>query len=255
MVVGPVVSRKLTELPCRLTFMMRSTTLAAITSLVWLEALAVAWDFPGQKPFFLHDHNIGDVDIVSGSQFRGLQTYANLPYVNCFADREGDENSYDIAIVGAPFDTGTTGRPGARYGPGGIRIGSQRISARAAWSIYTGKNPLLSWARIVDCGDAPLTWLDNRVALAQLDKAHKVVSSRRASNITYSKTPRILTLGGDHTTTLSALRSTYARWGKTSVIHFDSHIDTWDPAVLWGGLSDYAALYTIRRYMQASAPP
>ena len=105
MVVGPVVSRKLTELPCRLTFMMRSTTLAAITSLVWLEALAVAWDFPGQKPFFLHDHNIGDVDIVSGSQFRGLQTYANLPYVNCFADREGDENSYDIAIVGAPFDT------------------------------------------------------------------------------------------------------------------------------------------------------
>lgn len=39
-----------------------------------------------------------------------------------------------------------------------------------------------------------------------------------------SKTPRILTLGGDHTTTLSALRSTYQHWGDVSVIHFDSHI-------------------------------
>lgn len=44
--------------------------------------------------------------------------------------------------------------------------------------------------------------------------------------------PRIVTLGGDHTTTLSALRSTYQRFGAVSVIHFDSHIDTWNPDVL-----------------------
>lgn len=76
----------------------------------------------------------------------------------------------------------------------------------------------------MDCGDVPLTWLDNNVALKQLDKAHRVVSGRKASNATYSVTPRIITLGGDHTTTLSALRSTRARWGPVSVIHFDSHI-------------------------------
>lgn len=110
----------------------------------------------------------------------------------------------------------------------------------------------------------PLTWLDNRVALAQLDKAHRVVSGRLAAAATaaapgdaraggadaaeavvppasaasssetnggrtgdksyYSVTPRIITLGGDHTTTLSALRSTHKRWGPVSVIHFDSHI-------------------------------
>ncbi|KAH7027606.1 arginase [Microdochium trichocladiopsis] len=216
--------------------------LTVITALSSLQAAASAWDLPEQKPFFIHNFAIDDVDIVSGSQFRGLQTYANLPYVNCFADEEADHGSYDIAVFGAPFDTGTTGRPGARYGPSGIRVGSQRIEARASWNVYTDKNPLTSWAKIVDCGDAPLTWLDNRVALAQLDKAHKVISGRHAANVTNSRTPRILTLGGDHTTTLSALRSTHARWGKTSVIHFDSHIDTWDPAVLGGGLSDYAGL-------------
>lgn len=45
-------------------------------------------------------------------------------------------------------------------------------------------------------------------------------------NASVSKTPRILTLGGDHTTTLCALRSTAERWGDVSVIHFDSHIGT-----------------------------
>ena len=46
-----------------------------------------------------------DVDILTGSQFRGLKTFANLPYVNCFSDKEMEGNDYDIAIMGAPFDT------------------------------------------------------------------------------------------------------------------------------------------------------
>lgn len=45
----------------------------------------------------------GDVDIITGSQFSGLTTFANLPYTNCFVDAGVDE--YDIAILGAPFDT------------------------------------------------------------------------------------------------------------------------------------------------------
>ncbi|KAI1464079.1 arginase family protein [Daldinia caldariorum] len=222
-----------------------------------------AWQFPqqhmsppGYKPLTGVDD---DVDIITGSQFNGLTTYANLPYLNCLSDDEVEGKKYDIAILGAPFDTGVTARPGARYGPRGIRAGSQRIAADTAWSVYTGicilkecltwpindalgKNPLISWATIVDCGDVPLPWLDNNVALSKLDKAHKVVSGRKASNESYSSHPRIITLGGDHTTTLSALRSTYQRWGQVSVVHFDSHIDTWDPAVLGGGISDYAGL-------------
>ncbi|KAF1919945.1 arginase family protein [Ampelomyces quisqualis] len=178
---------------------------------------------------------------ISHAKFGGLNTFANLPYVHCLA-KEGEEvEKFDIAILGAPFDTGVTARPGARFGPSGIRRGSQRISPAAGWSIYTGENVLIEWAKIVDCGDAPLTFLDNTAALAQLDKAHKIVSARR-TNASDKAVPRIVTLGGDHTTTLSALRSTHDHWGAVSVIHFDSHIDTWDPEVLGGGISHYAGL-------------
>ena len=45
------------------------------------------------------------IDIVTGSQFSGLTTFANLPYVNCFVDDDSTLNSYDIAFLGAPFDT------------------------------------------------------------------------------------------------------------------------------------------------------
>lgn len=114
-----------------------------------------------------------DIDIVTGSQFHGLKTFAGLPYVNALSDEEAELNPYDIAILGAPFDTSTSGRPGARYGPGGIRIGSQRIFPTAT-SVYTGENTLDSWAKIVDVGDVGLTWFDNTIALRQLDKAHRV---------------------------------------------------------------------------------
>ncbi|KAL5336590.1 agmatinase 1 [Aspergillus crustosus] len=180
-----------------------------------------------------------DIDITTGSQFSGLTTFARTPYVNCFVDSAAQNTPYDIAILGAPFDTAVTARPGARYGPGGIRLGSRRIEG---YSIYTGENVFKSWARVVDCGDAPLTWLDNTVALRQLDLAHKVVSSRKTNSTHLGSVPRIVTLGGDHTTTLSALRSTFEHWGPVSVIHFDSHIDTWDPKVLGGGISHYAGV-------------
>lgn len=61
-----------------------------------------------------------------------------------------------------------------------------------------------------------------------------MISGRKAKSSKYP-IPRIITLGGDHTTTLCALESVYKRWGKVSVIHFDSHLDTWDPEVLGGG--------------------
>ncbi|KAI8306167.1 putative agmatinase 1 [Colletotrichum sp. SAR11_240] len=148
--------------------------------------------------------NDDDIDISGADTIAGLKTFANLPFVDCFSGGDAEGQLYDIAIFGAPHDT--------------------------------------SWARVVDCGDARLTWLDNTVSLKRLDKAHKGISGRPAANSAVSVTPRILALGGDHTTTLSALRSTYEKWGPVSVIHFDSHIDTWDPSVLGGGISDYAGL-------------
>ncbi|KXT03949.1 hypothetical protein AC578_9320 [Pseudocercospora eumusae] len=178
---------------------------------------------------------------ISKAKFAGLTTYANLPYVHCLAAEGEEVEPYDIAILGAPFDTGVTARPGARFGPLGIREGSRRISPEFAFSVYTGKNSFQQGLKIVDCGDAPLMVLDNTIALKQLGKAHKVVSARSANSTDFS-VPRIITLGGDHTTTLPALRSTVDHWGPVSVIHFDSHLDTWDPEILGGGLSHYAGV-------------
>lgn len=179
-------------------------------------------------------------DDISGAKFAGLSTFANLPYVHCLAADGAGVEKFDIAFLGAPFDTGVTARPGARYGPGGIRGGSKRMQPDT-WNIYTGESAYHGWAKIVDCGDAPLTFLDNTIALKQLDRAHKVIAGRTTNTSDYS-TPRIITLGGDHTTTLSALRSAAEKWGPVSVIHFDSHLDTWDPDVLGGGISHYAGV-------------
>ena len=194
-------------------------------------------------PELLHG---GDQIVIAGEEFdlasqpfAGLTTFANLPWQHCLSS---SADRLDIAFLGAPFDTGTTGRPGARFGPTGIRLGSRRIHANAAWSAYTHQNAFLSWAKIIDCGDAPLTFLDNTAALKQLGNAHKHISAKKTNASDVSSVPRIITLGGDHTTTLAALRSTVDHWGPVSVIHFDSHIDTWDPKVLGGGISRYAGV-------------
>ena len=55
-------------------------------------------------------------DVLQGSpKYAGLTTFANLDWVHCLSEG-GDLEPFDIAFLGAPFDTGTTGRPGARFG-------------------------------------------------------------------------------------------------------------------------------------------
>lgn len=183
-----------------------------------------------------------DIDLTTDAM-GGLTSFGHLPYVPCFAAKTDEETAkYDIAVLGAPFDTATSYRPGARFGPHGIRDGSRRIRGPHSWNIYSGRNSFEEWAKIVDCGDAPLTFVDNTMALKQLGKAHKIISGRTANNASISETPRILMLGGDHTITLAALRSTINHWGVVNVIHFDSHIDTWNPHAVNGGVTEYASV-------------
>ncbi|KAI1778701.1 arginase family protein [Hypoxylon cercidicola] len=196
----------------------------------------------GQARIYLGSGADDDVDLTT-DPVGGLTSFAHLPYVPCFAAKTDDEvDKYDIAILGAPFDTATSYRPGARFGPHGIRDGSRRIRPPHSWNVYTGRNRFAEWAKLVDCGDAPLTYIDNTVALKQLVKAHKIISGRLANNASISTIPRIMMLGGDHTITLAALRSTFERWGVVNVIHFDSHIDTWNPKVQGGGVTEYASV-------------
>lgn len=131
---------------------------------------------PGQAPLRLDSESDDDIDLTTDAM-GGLVSFGHLPYVPCFAAKTDDEiDKYDIAVIGAPFDTATSFRPGARFGPHGIRDGSRRIRGWHNWNVYTGRNSFEEWAKIVDCGDAPLILVDNTIALKQLVKAHKVGS-------------------------------------------------------------------------------
>lgn len=74
---------------------------------------------------------------------------------------------------------------------------------------------------------------DNRIALNQLYRGHRAIVNNHKGKV--YQVPRVITMGGDHTITLMALRNLYEQWQKPiKVIHFDSHIDTWDPKIRWG---------------------
>lgn len=195
----------------------------------------------------------GDLGTEYMPEFAGVDGFAHLPVYQCFgvpSDSGAVEKpKFDIAIVGAPFDTGVSYRGGARFGPKGIRSGSRRMGKLGSYSsFHNGFNPYDDWAKVVDCGDVPMTPFDNRVALNQLYRAHRAIhnhtveDTEKALKANDTTAPRIITLGGDHTITFSALRSAYEVHGPIAVIHFDSHIDTWDPLVLGGNISTYAHL-------------
>lgn len=205
------------------------------------------------------DFEMAEMPSLSGRGF------ASLDIRDCFKKDDSIEDRYDIAILGAPHDAvcfqvdvpsrihcrykipDNTRRPLADLVRDSAPLASEpaampkrmaTISSRVrihvlhtcarklTFFFLPERNALHDWAKIVDCGDAQLTWLDNRAAIKSLDKAHRVISGRPAASADKSTVPRIVTLGGDHTTTLSALRSTHKHWGPVSVIHFDSHIGT-----------------------------
>ena len=82
--------------------------------------------------------------------FTGPHAFSHLNYTRCLDD---PTRLFDIAILGIPFDTGVTHRPGARFGPFGIRTGSRRHSERRGYTMAWGINPYEQGFNIIDCGD------------------------------------------------------------------------------------------------------
>ena len=111
-------------------------------------------------------------------------------------------------------------------------------------------NPFTSWATVLDCGDIPVTSYDNAYAISQIEQGHNSLLARAPATNAHlpgpskaGKTlPRVITLGGDHTITLPLLRSVTQAYGPISVIHFDSHLDTWKPKVFGGAPTELASL-------------
>ncbi|NQU29247.1 MAG: agmatinase [Anaerolineae bacterium] len=140
--------------------------------------------------------------------FHGIPSFLRLP-----ATRELD--GVDVAVVGIPFDSGTSYRSGTRFGPRKIRESSLMI-----W----GFNRVLNIAptkelKIVDYGDIGVIPVDIRATMKNITKETKTILDQDV---------KVLALGGDHSISLPLLRAHAAKYGELAVVHFDSHPDTWD---------------------------
>lgn len=140
--------------------------------------------------------------------FHGITTFMRLP-----ASR--DVEGVAVAIVGIPFDSGTSYRSGTRFGPRKIRESSLLL-----W----GYNAVLEIApaetlQIVDYGDVEIIPVE---IVKTMENITRETSSLLEKNVT------VIALGGDHSVSLPLLRAHAATFGPLAVIHFDSHPDTWD---------------------------
>ncbi|KAG7881172.1 hypothetical protein KL938_003302 [Ogataea parapolymorpha] len=192
-----------------------------------LAAMAVATAF--QSPIQFAANSEPTLDQLWGEDwpFNGIQTFAHLNYTKCLVD---PETSFDIGVIGVPFDTATTYRSGARFGPRAIRTGSQRQTSKRAFNTRAGINPYQDWAKVIDCGDIPVTPMDNELALDQMTKAFEELLLKRKNAVDGSGPPKLVALGGDHSILLPHLRALNKVYGKVAVIHFDAHLDTWSPS-------------------------
>ncbi|MBP0614222.1 agmatinase [Jiella mangrovi] len=120
----------------------------------------------------------------------------------------------DIALVGVPFDGGTTNRTGARHGPREIRNQSS-LTRRVH---HVGLTSPFDLVRVADCGDAPVNPVDKEESLASIAGFFEAIRDGGAIP---------LTAGGDHLITLPVLRGLH-RGAPRSLIHFDAHTDTYD---------------------------
>jgi agmatinase len=141
-------------------------------------------------------------------RFAGPSTFARLP-------RLDEVDHCDLAIVGVPFDSGTTYRPGARFGPSAIRQGSRLVRP---YNPAQDREPFAT-SQMADAGDIPCNPFNIEEALGQIDAGVDALL-RSASGV--------LALGGDHTIALPILRAIQRRFGSVALLHFDAHLDTWD---------------------------
>jgi agmatinase len=156
------------------------------------------------------DAPVGPPDPAESPRFAGPETFARLP-------RLDDVGTAAVAVLGVPFDSGVTYRPGARFGPAAVRAGSKLLRPYHPgldvhpWSVH----------QVADAGDAGVTPFDLMAAIAQIEAAARA---------TLSRAERLITVGGDHTIALPLLRVLHERHGPVALVHFDAHLDTWDTA-------------------------
>ena len=138
------------------------------------------------------------------------------------ADLDEPESYAEAAavIVGAPFDGGTSHRPGTRFGPQAIRITDYLPHDGRRPHLALDVDPLVELG-VVDVGDVEMPSGDTELSLQRLEAAVQRISDSGAVPVI---------LGGDHTIALPDATGVarHVGWGRVSMIHFDAHADTGD---------------------------
>jgi len=147
------------------------------------------------------------IDAAQTPRFAEIATFMRLPHIT-------DPKALDIALIGVPWDGGTTNRPGARHGPRQMRD----MSTMMRRVHPTSKVAPYELARIADFGDAPCNPIDIMDSLAQIEAFYAGVHAAGCVP---------LTAGGDHLITLPIMRA-IARQRPVGMIHIDAHCDTND---------------------------
>jgi len=145
----------------------------------------------------------------------GIPTFLGAPYLANL-----DELHADFAVLGVPFDEGTWGWPGERYGPRGMRISSLEYNHDLTEGFYyiDGDHTVLKGKHWIDVGDVPIM---PTVPARTDDQITEMVRKIR------SKGAFAIVLGGDHSITFPILRAFDI---PVTVMHFDAHLDTWNGA-------------------------
>jgi agmatinase len=150
----------------------------------------------------------GPADATVDPRYAGLATFARLPTAQ-------EVPRWDIAVVGVPFDGGTSYRPGARFGPAAVRQGSRLLRP-----YHPALRSLpFDLAQVVDAGDIACTPFSTEDAVTEIERGAAGLLAGGG---------RLVAIGGDHTVALPLLRATARRYGPLALVHFDAHLDTWD---------------------------
>ncbi|MBX2867398.1 MAG: agmatinase [Acidiferrobacterales bacterium] len=152
------------------------------------------------------------IEPVSGTivpRFAGPSTFCRLPELR-------DVPYCDIAMIGIPFDAGTSYRPGARFGPGSIRQASRHL--RTNFHPAYDTEPFRQ-VQVADAGDIACNPYNIDEAISQIEAGADELLAKVGS---------IVSMGGDHTIAVPLLRAVNKKFGQVALVHFDAHLDTWD---------------------------
>ncbi len=145
--------------------------------------------------------------------FVGVRTFLGAPYVTNLDDLKAD-----FAVLGVPFDEGTWGQPGERYGPRDLRESSQEYNHDLTEGFYyiDGDRTVLKGKHWADVGDILVFPTVPAQTDDKITAAVRKILGKRAFPIV---------LGGDHSITFPVVR---ALDKDVTLIHFDAHLDTWN---------------------------